>query len=118
MGCFPLAVLFLVQLITLQDWGKACAWVDGHTAAVFFTWLLLLGVEGLVVVLTGRFFPAAVVVTLPTVLFAVANHLKEARNGEPSLASDLVLAGHAGELTSFLRPGMEQGHVGKAQGLA
>lgn len=109
MGCFPLAVLFLVQLITLQDWGKACAWVDGHTAAVFFTWLLLLGAELLVVVLTGRFFPAAVVVTLPTVLFAVANHLKEALNGEPILASDLVLAGHAGELTSFLRPGMELG---------
>ena len=105
----PLMDILLIQLITLQDWGKACAWVDGHTAAVFWTWLLLLGAEGLVAALTGRLFPAAAAVTLPTVLFAVANHLKETLNGAPILASDLTMAGHAGELTSFLRPGMELG---------
>lgn len=109
MGLTPLLAVFLVQLITLQDWGEACAWVDGHTAAVFFTYLLLLGAEGLVLVLTGRFFPAAAVAVVPAVLFAVANHLKEALNGAPILASDLVMAGHAGELFSFLRPGMELG---------
>ncbi len=108
-GLIPLLAIFLVQLVTLQDWGKACAWVDGHTAAVFFTYLLLLGAEGLVFVLSARLFPAAAVVVLPTVLFAVANHLKEAVNGEPILASDLTMAGHAGQIASFLRPGMELG---------
>lgn len=109
LGLIPFLTILLVQLITLQDWGKACAWVDGHTAAVFFTWLLLLGAEGLVFVLSARLFPAAAVVVLPAVLFAVANHLKEALNGEPILASDLTMAGHAGQIASFLRPGMELG---------
>lgn len=108
-GLIPLLSVVLVQLVAAQTWAEAANWVDHHTAAVFFTYLLLLGVEGLLLLLTRRLFPAAAVVVLIPMLYAVANHLKEAVNGAPILASDLTMAGHAGEIASFLRPGMELG---------
>ena len=116
MAAYPLFLVYLCQLITLQDGAAAAAWVDGHTAAVFWTYGVLFLAEAAVLALTGRLFPAALVVTLPTVLFAVANHLKEAVNGAPILASDLAMAGQAGEIASFLRPGMDLGS-GTAAGL-
>ena len=51
---FPLALLFLCQLITLQDWGAAAAWVDSHVQAAFFSYLLLLLIQLLVQALTGE----------------------------------------------------------------
>ena len=37
MAAYPLFLVYLCQLITLQDGAAAAAWVDGHTAAVFWT---------------------------------------------------------------------------------
>ena len=106
---FPLALLFLCQLITLQDWGAAAAWVDSHVQAAFFTYLLLLLVQLLIQALTGSFFCAAALLTVPALLLAVASHLKEVVNGVPLLASDLSMAGQAGQIAGFLAPGISLG---------
>lgn len=108
-GFAPLFVLYLCQLITLQSGPAALAWMDGHTQALFFTYGVLFLVQLLMLLLTRRLFPATLLITVPTVLFAVANHLKEVLNGAPILASDLAMTGQAGEIAGFLRPGMELG---------
>ena len=88
--------------------------MDGHTQALFFTYGVLFLVQLLVLLLTRRLFPATLLITVPTVLFAVANHLKEVLNGAPILASDLAMTGQAGEIAGFLRPGMELGRDRKS----
>ena len=105
----PLFVVWLCQLITQQSGAEALEWMDSHTGALFLTYGLLFFAQSAILALTGRFFAAALAITVPTVLFAVANHLKEAVNGVPILASDLAMAGRAGEIAGFLRPGMDLG---------
>ncbi len=46
---------------------------------------------------------------VPVLVFAFANHMKQALNGAPIMISDLALAGSPGELLSFLRPGLDIG---------
>lgn len=108
-GMTPLFVIYLCQLITLQSSAEALAWIDSHTEAVFLTYGLLFFIEVTIIALWGRFFPGALVITLPTVLFAVANHLKVTVNGAPILASDLAMVGEVRQIAGFLRPGIELG---------
>lgn len=105
----PLFLLFLCQTVALQSPAAALAWIDGHTQAVFFTYLLFLGAQLVLLGLTGRLFWAVLATCLPVLTFAIANHLKESVNGTPILASDLSMLGRAGEIAGFLRPGMALG---------
>lgn len=108
-GFAPLLLLYLCQLITLQGAPEAAAWMDSHVQAVFFTYCFLFLLQQLLLLLTRRFFAAAAMLTLPLLLFSIANHLKEVLNGAPILASDLAMTGQAGQIAGFLRPGMELG---------
>ena len=108
-GFAPLLLLYLCQLITLQGAPEAAAWMDSHVQAVFFTYCFLFLLQQLLLLLTRSLFAAAAVLTLPLLLFSIANHLKEVLNGSPILASDLAMTGQAGQIAGFLRPGMELG---------
>lgn len=105
----PFAVIWLCQLIILQDGAAASAWIDGHMEAFFLTWGVLFFTELLAAVLTGRLFVGTALIGIPTVLFSVADHLKEMLNGTPIMASNLAMTGQAGQIAGFLRPGMDLG---------
>ncbi|NCE64178.1 LTA synthase family protein [Pseudoflavonifractor sp. 524-17] len=107
----PLLVTYLCQLITLQDAQEALDWLDRHTQAVFFTYGALFFLQAVLTALTRRVFWGTLAITLPCILFSVANHLKETVNGTPILASDLTMTGQAGQIAAFLRPGMELGRA-------
>lgn len=106
----PLVLLYLCQLVTLQDGALAGAWMDEHVQAVFLSYVLLLLLQLLLEALTGRFFCAALALGVPALLLSIASHLKEVVNGVPLLASDLAMVGQAGQIAGFLRPGMTLGN--------
>ncbi len=103
-GLAPLVSLFSCQLMTLQDVGAVFAWLGGHPGAALFTYLLLLAAQVLLAALTQRLFCSAMIVQVSAVCLAMASHFKEVANGVPLLASDLAMAGRAGELLGFVQP--------------
>jgi phosphoglycerol transferase MdoB-like AlkP superfamily enzyme len=106
---FPAVLLYCCQLVTLQEPGAAFAWLGAHAGASLLTYGVLLGAAVLLLAVTGNLLWSAVPVSLPVFLFSFANHMKEMLNGSPVMISDLALAGHAGELAGFLRPGIDVG---------
>ena len=109
MVLLPLAGVYLCQLATLQDGAAAWAWMGSHLQAAGYTCLALLLAQLLLATLTDSLLCAQLLTTLPCLLLAIASHLKQAVNGIPLLVSDLAMAGQAGQVAGFLRPGMELG---------
>ena len=105
----PLAGVYLCQLVTLQDPAAAWAWMGSHAGAAGYTYLVLLLAQLLVTTLTDSLLCGQLLTLLPCLLLSVASHLKQAVNGIPLLVSDLAMAGQAGQVAGFLRPGMELG---------
>ncbi len=109
MVLLPLAGVYLCQLVTLQDGAAAWAWMGSHIQAAGYTYLVLLLAQLLLATLTDSLLCAQLLTTLPCLLLAIASHLKQAVNGIPLLVSDLAMAGQAGQVAGFLRPGMNLG---------
>ena len=105
----PLAGVYLCQLVTLQEPAAAWAWMGSHAGAAGYTYLVLLLAQLLVATLTDSLLCGQLLTLLPCLLLSVASHLKQAVNGVPLLVSDLAMAGQAGQVAGFLRPGMELG---------
>ena len=105
----PLAGVYLCQLVTLQEPAAAWAWMGSHAGAAEYTYLVLLLAQLLVTTLTDSLLCGQLLTLLPCLLLSVASHLKQAVNGVPLLVSDLAMAGQAGQVAGFLRPGMELG---------
>ena len=105
----PLAGVYLCQLVTLQEPAAAWAWMGSHAGAAGYTYLVLLLAQLLVTTLTDSLLCGQLLTLLPCLLLSVASHLKQAVNGVPLLVSDLAMAGQAGQVAGFLRPGMELG---------
>ena len=105
----PLAGVYLCQLVTLQEPAAAWAWMGSHAGAAGDTYLVLLLAQLLVTTLTDSLLCGQLLTLLPCLLLSVASHLKQAVNGVPLLVSDLAMAGQAGQVAGFLRPGMELG---------
>lgn len=105
----PAAVLYCCQLVTLQETGAALDWFGSHGGAAILTYGVLLGAVVFLRAMTGSLLWSGLLVSLPVFLFAFANHIKQLLNGSPVMISDLALAGHASELASFLRPGIDFG---------
>ncbi|OUQ79942.1 LTA synthase family protein [Flavonifractor sp. An10] len=109
MVLLPLAGVYLCQLVTLQDGAAAWAWMGSHIQAAGYIYLVLLLAQLLLATLTDSLLCAQLLTTLPCLLLAIASHLKQAVNGIPLLVSDLAMAGQAGQVAGFLRPGMSLG---------
>lgn len=105
----PAVILYCCQLIALQEPGSALDWLMSRPEVSLLTYGVLLGAVALLFALTGRLGWSTALVALPVFLFAFANHMKVTLNGSPVMISDLALAGHAGELARFLRPGIDFG---------
>ena len=112
MVLLPLAGVYLCQLVTLQDGAAAWAWMGSHIQAAGYTYLVLLLAQLLLATLTDSLLCAQLLTTLPCLLLAIASHLKQAVNGIPLLVSDLAMAGQAGQVAGFLRPGTWAGAPG------
>lgn len=109
MVLLPLTGVYLCQLVTLQDGAAAWSWMGSHAGAAGYTYLVLLLAQLLLATLTDSLLCAQLLTTLPCLLLAIASHLKQAVNGIPLLVSDLAMAGQAGQVAGFLRPGMDLG---------
>lgn len=107
--CSPLALVFCCQTITLRSPGRALAWLGGHGAAALLTVLLLCLAELALLMAFGRPVWAVLLTALPLTGLSVASAVKELVNGTPLLLSDLSMAGQAGSIAGFLRPGMSWG---------
>ena len=105
----PLAAVFFSQLLTLQSLPAALAWMGGRPAAAGLTWGVLLLAEGLICALSDSLLCAQLLTLLPGVLLSLVSHLKQLANGAPLLIGDLAMAGQAGQVAGFLRPGMSLG---------
>lgn len=105
----PLLLTFCCQLITLRSLEKTLIWVGSHGAAVFFTSLLLFLAELALLLAFGRPVWAVLAAALPITILSVVSTVKELVNGAPLLLSDLSMAGQAGSIAGFLRPGMSWG---------
>ena len=105
----PALVIYLCQLVTLQSPAAALGWMDVHPQAVCLTYLVLLAAQLFLTFLTDRLFVAQVLTLVPCLLLSIASYLKQTVNGVPLLASDLAMAGQAGQVAGFLRPGMPLG---------
>lgn len=84
-------------------------WFVEAAGAAWLTYVALLGALILLVCVTTSLFWSTALLATPTLVFAVANHMKEVLNGTPIMVSDLALAGNAGELMGFLKPGITFG---------
>lgn len=105
----PFLLTFCCQVITLRGADRAALWLSGHAAPWALASSALLLAELAVFLLTGRFFLSSLLVCLPAVLLSIASCLKEQVNGAPLLISDLTMAGQAGVVAGFLRPGISLG---------
>lgn len=105
----PLLLTFSCQLITLRSPEKTLFWFGGHLPVALLTVLLLLLAELALLLAFGRPFWAVLLPCVPMTALAVASTLKELVNGVPLLISDLSMAGQAGSIAGFLRPGMSWG---------
>lgn len=105
----PVVILYCCQLITLQESAAVFTWFGAAAGAAWFTYGVLLGVLTLLFSATTSLLCSTAVVAAPVLIFAFANHMKEVLNGSPIMISDLALAGNAGELAGFLKPGINFG---------
>lgn len=105
----PLITLFCCQLVTLGSGEETMAWLGGHPEAAGLSYLLLLAAQTVAEAVAGNLLFAALVTAAPSLILAVASHLKEMANGAPLLVSDLAMAMRAGDVAGFLRPGMRLG---------
>ncbi len=105
----PAVILFCCQLATLQSVQAVFRWLGGSLGAAAFTYCLLLSAIAVVVALSESLFLGTLLVGVPALLLSLASHFKEVVNGVPLLVSDLAMAGNAGEIAGFLRPGIDLG---------
>lgn len=105
----PAVILYCCQVITMQDSGAVFSWMSTSAGAAWITYGALLGVLVLLYSVTDSLFWSTAAVAVPVMVFAFANHMKQALNGSPIMISDLALAGSPGELIGFLRPGLDIG---------
>lgn len=105
----PLLLTFCCQLITLRSLEKTLLWFGGHVPAALLTAGLLFLAELALLLATGRPLWAVLLPALPMTILSVVSTLKELVNGVPLLISDLSMAGQAGAIAGFLRPGMSWG---------
>lgn len=105
----PVVILYCCQLITLQESAAVFAWFGDCPEAARLTYLVLLGAVVLLFSITTSLLFSTFVAGAPVLIFAFANHMKEVLNGSPIMISDLALAGNAGELAGFLKPGIDFG---------
>ncbi len=105
----PAVLLYCCQLMTLQDGQAVFDWLRLCPQAAWLTYFTLLGAVELLFSMTASLFLSTLAVGAPVLIFAFANHMKEVLNGSPIMISDLALAGNAGELVGFLKPGMDFG---------
>jgi len=107
--CSPLLLTFCCQLITLRTPIDALAWLGSHLPAALLTALLLFLAELAALLAFGRPLWAVLLPALPVTVLAVVSVMKEIVNGVPLLISDLSMAGQAGTIAAFVRPGMSWG---------
>ncbi|MCI9264950.1 MAG: LTA synthase family protein [Oscillospiraceae bacterium] len=107
--CSPLLLTFCCQLITLRSFEKSLLWFSGHGPASLLTVLVLFLAELALLMALGRPVWAVLLTALPITVLAVVSTVKELVNGVPLLLSDFSMAGQAGSIAGFLRPGMSWG---------
>ncbi len=105
----PLLLTFCCQLITLRSVDRTFSWFWNHLPAALLTAALLFLAELALLLAFGRPFWAVLLSALPITVLAVVSTVKELVNGVPLLISDLSMAGEAGAIAGFLRPGMSWG---------
>ncbi len=105
----PLLLTFCCQLITLRSLGETFVWLGGHLPAALLTAGLLFLAELALLMAFGRPFWAVLLPAVPVTGLAVVSTVKELVNGAPLLLSDFSMAGQAGSIAGFLRPGMSWG---------
>ncbi len=96
----PLLILFISQLITLQN-TTVFRWMTDHVYAIVFAWLLLVLAECIVLGLTGRPWIVWAVTAIPGLILSLINLFKMQINGFPLLIGDFSLTKQLGEITSF-----------------
>ena len=97
----PWVTVLACQVISLQGWGEAAAWMGGHLQAAGLTWLLLVCGMGLLWGVTRLTSVSLLLGQAVPVILTLISYYKAVINGEPLRLSDFALAGDFGEVAGF-----------------